>query len=285
MAFNLQTRLQNHLNEIVRDRDPYLASAGHFYVRQYIHQQFSQWGNVEIDEFQVRGKNHQNLILNLPSLNNNKKRELAPILIGAHYDTVPGTSGADDNGTGVAVLLELAREFSSKPLKYPVILVAFDMEEYGLLGSEHYAEKLKQKQQQLRLMISLEMLGYCDSTPNSQSYPPGLKYFYPNQGDFIALIGNLLTVIDMFKMSININKIGTNCQWLAVPNRGLIVPDTRRSDHAPFWDRGYKAIMITDTANMRNPNYHQNSDTLETLDLDFLTGVCQGLMTAMRSIF
>ncbi|NEP79664.1 MAG: M20/M25/M40 family metallo-hydrolase [Okeania sp. SIO3B3] len=284
MKFNLRARLENHLNEIVRDRDPYLASGGHFYVRQYIARQLSQWGNVEIDEFQIRGKTHQNLVLNLPSINNSKKQNLAPILIGAHYDAVPGTPGADDNGTGVAVLLELAREFSSQPLKYPVSLVAFDMEEYGLLGSQHYAEKLKQKQQQLRLMISLEMLGYCDYTPGSQSYPTGLKYFYPNQGNFIALIGNLLTIIDMFRMSRKFNKIGTNCQFLPVPNRGLIVPDTRRSDHAPFWDRGYNAIMITDTANMRNPNYHQKSDTLETLDLDFLTGVCQGLIVAMRNI-
>ncbi len=284
MTLNLPDRLQNHLKEIVRDRDPYLASAGHFYVRQYIYQQLSQWGNVEIDEFQVGGKKHQNLVLNLPSVNNTQKQESPLILIGAHYDTVPGTPGADDNGTGVAVLLELAREFSSQPLKYPVSLVAFDMEEYGLLGSQHYAEKLKQKQQKLRLMFSLEMLGYCDSTPNSQNYPPGLKYFYPNQGNFIALIGNLSTVIDMFQMSIKINKIGTNCQWLPVPNRGLTIRDTRRSDHAPFWDRGYKAIMITDTANMRNPNYHQKGDTIDTLDLDFLTGVCQGLMIAMRSI-
>ncbi|NET25015.1 M20/M25/M40 family metallo-hydrolase [Okeania sp. SIO1I7] len=284
MTFNLQARLQNHLNEIVRDRDPYLASGGHFYVRQYISQQLSQWGNVEIDKFQITGKTHQNLVLNLPSINNSKKQNLAPILIGAHYDAVPGTPGADDNATGVAVLLELAREFSSQPLKYPVSLVAFDMEEYGLLGSQHYAEKLQQKQQQLRLMISLEMLGYCDSTPGSQSYPKGLKYFYPNQGNFIALIGNLLTIIDMFQMSRKFNKIGTNCQFLPVPNRGLIVPDTRRSDHSPFWDRGYNAIMITDTANMRNPNYHQQSDTLETLDLDFLTGVCQGLIVAIRNI-
>ncbi|NEN89486.1 MAG: M20/M25/M40 family metallo-hydrolase [Okeania sp. SIO3H1] len=284
MTFNLQARLQNHLNEIVRDRDPYLASGGHFYVRQYIYQQLSQWGNVEIDEFKITGKTHQNLVLNLPSINNSKKQNLAPILIGAHYDAVPGTPGADDNATGVAVLLELAREFSSQPLKYPVSLVAFDMEEYGLLGSQHYAEKLQQKQQQLRLMISLEMLGYCDSTPGSQSYPKGLKYFYPNQGNFIALIGNLLTIIDMFLMSRKFNKIGTNCQFLPVPNRGLIVPDTRRSDHSPFWDRGYNAIMITDTANMRNPNYHQQSDTLETLDLDFLTGVCQGLIVAIRNI-
>ncbi|NEO56552.1 MAG: M20/M25/M40 family metallo-hydrolase [Okeania sp. SIO3B5] len=284
MTFNLQARLQNHLNEIVRDRDPYLASGGHFYVRQYIARQLSQWGNVEVDEFQITGKTHQNLVLNLPSINNSKKQNLAPILIGAHYDAVPGTPGADDNATGVAVLLELAREFSSQPLKYPVSLVAFDMEEYGLLGSQHYAEKLKQKQQQLRLMISLEMLGYCDSTPGSQSYPTGLKYFYPNQGNFIALIGNLLTIIEMFQMSRKFNKIGTNCQFLPVPNRGLIVPDTRRSDHSPFWDRGYNAIMITDTANMRNPNYHQNSDRIETLDLNFLTGVCQGLIVALRNI-
>lgn len=284
MKFNLQARLQDHLNEIVRDRDPYLASGGHFYVRQYIYRQLSQWGNVEIDEFQITGKTHQNLVLNLPSINNSKKQNLSPILIGAHYDAVLGTPGADDNATGVAVLLELAREFSSQPLKYPVRLVAFDMEEYGLLGSRHYAEKLQQKQQKLRLMISLEMLGYCDSTPGSQIYPKGLKYFYPNQGNFIALIGNLLTIIDMFQMSRKFNKIGTNCQFLPVPNQGLIVPDTRRSDHAPFWDRGYNAIMITDTANMRNPNYHQNSDTIETLDLNFLTGVCQGLIVAMRNI-
>lgn len=86
-------------------------------------------------------------------------------------------------------------------------------------------------------------------------------------------------------MSMKINKIGTNCQWLPVLNKGLIVPDTRPNDHAPFWDRGYKAIMITDTGNMRNPNYHQKSDTINTLDLDFLTVVCQGLIVAMRSLF
>ncbi|MGB3512226.1 MAG: M28 family peptidase [Microcoleaceae cyanobacterium] len=284
MTLNLTERLQTHLDEIVRPRDPYIASAGHFFVRQYISQQLSQWGNVDIDEFQVRGKTHHNLVLNLPGISKSEKGDLPPILIGAHYDTKPNTPGADDNATGIAVLLELAREFASSPLKYPVSLVAFDMEEYGLLGSQHYAEKLRQKQQQLRLMISLEMLGYCDDTPNSQKYPTGLKYFYPNQGNFIALIGNLFTVVDMFQMSRNINNIGTNCQWLPVPNRGLIVPDTRRSDHAPFWDRGYKAMMVTDTANMRNPNYHKNSDTIETLDLKFLTGVCQGLITGIKYI-
>ncbi|MGL5060545.1 MAG: M28 family peptidase, partial [Microcoleus sp.] len=219
---------------------------------------------------------------NLPTLTQEGKQENLPIIIGAHYDSVPGTPGADDNATGVAVLLELAAEFASKPVKYPLQLVAFDLEETGYFGSTHHAAKYKQQQQSIRLMISLEMLGYCDRTPNSQRYPAGLQYFYPNSGNFIALIGNLRTIPDMINLSRNIRKSGQPCEWLPVPNRGLIVPDTRRSDHVPFWDNGYPAMMVTDTANMRNPHYHQASDTIETLDLDFLTGVCRGLIQAIR---
>jgi len=281
---DLKERLHSHLIQIIRDRNPYLASAGHFYVQQYLREQLGQWGTVEIDDFAVRGRIHHNFILDLPPSEKASKQGLLPIIIGAHYDTVPGTPGADDNATGVAVLLELARAIALQPLKYPVQLVAFDMEEAGCLGSKHYAAKFKQQQQSIRLMISLEMLGYCDRTPNSQSYPAGLKYFYPNIGNFIALIGNLRTVRDMIALSGNIRKSGQACEWLPVPNRGLIVPDTRRSDHAPFWDNGYPAIMVTDTANMRNPHYHQASDQIETLDWDFLAGVCHGLIEAIRYI-
>ncbi len=288
---NLKERLHSHLIQIVRDRNPYLASAGHFYVQQYIREQFAQWGIVEIDDFAVRGRIHHNLILDLPPLSRplakagkQEKKQERPIVIGAHYDTVPGTPGADDNGTGVAVLLELAAEFASRPLKYPVQLVAFDMEEYGYFGSSHHAAKYKQQQQSIRLMISLEMLGYCNHNPNSQSYPAGLKYFYPNCGNFIALIGNLRTVRDMINLSRKIRKSGQLCEWLPVPNRGLVVPDTRRSDHVPFWDNDYPAIMVTDTANMRNPHYHGKSDKIETLDLDFFAGVCQGLIEAIRHL-
>jgi Zn-dependent M28 family amino/carboxypeptidase len=281
---DLKERLHSHLIQIVRDRNPYLASAGHFYVQQYIREQLGQWGTVEIDDFAVRGRIHHNLILDLPPLAKGGKQENLPIIIGAHYDTVPGTPGADDNATGVAVLLELAAEFASKPLKYPVQLVAFDLEETGYFGSRHHAAKLKAQKQQLRLMISLEMLGYCNNNLNSQSYPAGLKYFYPNRGNFIALIGNLRTVPDLINLSGKIRKSGQPCEWLPVPNRGLIVPDTRRSDHVPFWDNDYPAIMVTDTANMRNPHYHQASDKIETLDLDFLAGVCRGLVEAIRYI-
>ncbi|AFZ08277.1 peptidase M28 [Oscillatoria nigro-viridis PCC 7112] len=288
---NLKERLHSHLIQIVRDRNPYLASEGHFYAQQYIREQWAQWGTVKIDDFSVRGRIHHNFILDLPPLSpplakggKQEKKQEKPIVIGAHYDTVPGTPGADDNATGVAVLLELARDIASAPLKYPVQLVAFDMEEYGCLGSSHHAAKYKQQQKSIRLMISLEMLGYCNHNSNSQSYPAGLKYFYPNSGNFIALIGTLRTVPDLINLSGKIRKSGQPCEWLPVPNRGLIVPDTRRSDHVPFWDNGDPAIMVTDTANMRNPHYHRESDRIETLDLDFLAGVCQGLVEAIRYI-
>jgi len=279
---NLKERLHTHLIHIVRDRNPYLASQGHFYAQQYIREQLAQWGTVEIDDFSVRGRIHHNLILDLPPLSPPQasggkqdnldiekriKKRLPPIVIGAHYDTVPGSPGADDNATGVAVLLELARDIASAPLKYPVQLVAFDMEEYGCFGSSHHAAKYKQQQKSIRLMISLEMLGYCNHNPN-----------------FIALIGTLRTVPDLIKLSGKIRKSGQPCEWLPVPNRGLIVPDTRRSDHVPFWDNGYPAIMVTDTANMRNPHYHRGSDRIETLDLDFLAGVCQGLVKGIRHL-
>jgi Zn-dependent M28 family amino/carboxypeptidase len=317
----LKQRLQNHLSQIVRDRDPYFASGGHFFVQQYIREQLQQWGTVETHSFAVGRKTHDNLILNLPPChsqaehgNEGGKGNLppchsqaehgneggkgsknlpplfkggkgeSPILIGAHYDAVPGTPGADDNATGVAVLLELARAFAAQPGKYPVRLAAFDMEEYGLLGSTQYAEDLKQQRQSLRLMLSLEMLGYCDSTPGSQRYPAPLERFYPNTGNFIALVGNLTTIGDLIRLRGTIRKSGTPCELLPVPNRGLIVPQTRLSDHAPFWDRGYPAMMVTDTAFMRNPHYHQASDRIDTLDLDFLTGVCRGLEVGIRGL-
>lgn len=281
---DLLARLHEHLREIVRDRDPYLASGGHFYVQQYIRQQLAEWGNVESYQFQVRGRTHQNLILNLPSLT---KEKLPPILIGAHYDAVVGTPGADDNATGVAVLLEFARLFALQPTKYPIRLVAFDLEEYGLItasGSSEYAAELRRQNQPLRLMISLEMLGYCDATPNSQRYPEPLQYLYPNQGNFIALVGNLRLIPDMISLRHNLRKVGTLSEWLPVPNRGKILPLTRQSDHAHFWDQGYQAMMVTDTAMLRNPHYHKASDTIETLDLEFLTSVCRGLEFGIRCL-
>ncbi|WP_016952197.1 M28 family peptidase [Anabaena sp. PCC 7108] len=281
---NLKQRLQNHLQQIARERDPYMATAGHFFVQEYIRQQFGQWGSVEIHTFQVGSKSCKNLILNLPAAAEKQKTDLPPILIGAHYDGVPGTVAADDNATGVAVLLEFARSFAQKPIRYPLRLVAFDMEEYGLLGSADYAALLREQKQRIRLMISLEMLGYRDFSPGSQKYPFPLELFYPNSGDFIALIGNWRTFGDLLSLSRNIRQSSVSSQWLLAPNRGLMVPQTRLSDHAPFWDQDYPAMMVTDTAFMRNPHYHKPSDTIATLDLDFLAGVCEGLERGIRQL-
>ncbi|MFM7602603.1 MAG: M28 family peptidase [Pseudanabaena sp.] len=280
MMQTLQLRLIQHLERLVIERNPYYASAGHLFAREYIRSHFAKFGEVLIHKFEINGNIHQNLILQIES-NSAKKR--SPLIIGAHYDTVAGCVGADDNGSGVAVLLEFAEYFSANPIKYPIQLIAFDMEEYGLLGSTAYADKLKDDQQKIRLMISLEMLGYCDRTPNSQYYPAGLDKFYPNTGDFIGLIGSIPTIPDLIHLKKHL-KSYLPCEWLPVGWRGLAIPDTRRSDHAPFWDAGYKALMVTDTANMRNPHYHKSSDQLETLDLDFLTQVCQGLTVGISAL-
>jgi Zn-dependent M28 family amino/carboxypeptidase len=282
----LRENLLAHLQQLVRDRNPYFATEGHFYVQEYIRQQWAQWGTVEAFEFTAINRIHRNWVLNLPGSNGTIASPHQPIvLIGAHFDTVPGSPGADDNATGVAVLLELARLLKAQPAHYPIRLVAFDLEEHGLQGSRHYVTYLQQQRQPLRLMISLEMLGYCDRTPHSQAYPPGLKYLYPNRGDFIALIGNWPTIPDLICLSRSFRRAGPiPSEWLPAGQRGLLVPDTRRSDHAPFWDAGYRAILLTDTANLRNPHYHKSSDRLETLNLEFLTGVCQGLAYGLQQL-
>jgi aminopeptidase YwaD len=272
-------RLLAHLHQVVRDRSPGFASAGHFFVSHYIQQELSQWGQVEPYSFSAQGRQHNNWVLNLPGTS----PQPPPIVIGAHYDSVPGCPGADDNGTGIAVLLELARALQAFPARAPVRLVAFDLEEYGLVGSRAYAQYLQGRGEPLGLMLSLEMLGYCCHTPQSQRYPSAaLQTIYPNRGDFIALIGQWHTIPAMTRLWWGFRAAGVRCQWLPVVNQGRIVPDTRRSDHAPFWDLGYPAVMVTDTADLRNPHYHQPTDRLETLDLDFLTRVCQGLIRGIR---
>jgi Zn-dependent M28 family amino/carboxypeptidase len=181
-------------------------------------------------------------------------------------------------------LLELARLFAASPTFYPLQLVAFDLEEYGAPGSIFCANALKAQHQPLRLLICLEMLGYCDSTLGSQAYPSGLRWLYPNRGNYIALFGNLSTIPDLISMRRSMNRAGVACEWLPVPLQGTVLPDIRRSDHAPFWDAGYSAVMITDAASFRNPHYHRSSDTVETLDLEFLTGVANGLAAGICNL-
>ena len=205
---SLSQNLQIHLKAIARDRDPHWAASGHFFVREYIARELSRWGSVERQRFLFRGHAHQNLILSLPG----KTAGKAPVLIGAHYDAVLGSPGADDNASGVAALLELARIFASDFPARPLLLVAFDLEEMGLSGSCHCAEVLRSRRQPLRLMLSLEMLGYCDRNSGSQTYPPGLDRFYPDRSNFIALVGNLPAFFDLLRLHRSFRQCGTPCQ-------------------------------------------------------------------------
>lgn len=281
----LVSRLQEHLHHVARERDPYLATAGHFFVQEYIQSQLSQWGDVERHDFTLQegGRLHHNLVLNLPGTSGTKAHQ-GMILIGAHYDAVPGTPGADDNASGVAVLLELARFFAAHLTRRPIRLVAFDLEEYGMKGSDAYSSQVWEAHEPIRLMLSLEMLGYFCNAPNTQVYPPGLKYFYPTTGDFIALVGNLTTLPDLCFLSRQLRKAGVPCQWLPAADNGKFVAATRLSDHSPFWDRGYRAMMVTDTAFLRNPHYHQQGDRIETLDLNKMASICEGLAAGLRLI-
>lgn len=277
---DLRQRLEAHLQQVAQPRDPDWSPLGHQQVERYIQEQLSKWGSLESFPFEAGGRLHRNWILKLPGSRSGRQ----PILIGAHFDAAPATPGADDNASGIAVLLELARHFAANPAPSPLWLVAFDLEERGMVGSGAYAQFLQRQRQSLRLMLSLEMLGYRDPTPGSQRYPAGLEKLYPNRGDYIGLIGNWPTWGDLLKLQRDFQKVGIPCCWLLAGQRGLILPATRLSDHSPFWDAGYAAVMVTDTAFLRNPHYHKPSDTLETLDQDFLTGVCQGLMAGIRSL-
>ena len=269
--------IRQHLQNLVFNRDPFLNSSHYFFARNYIKEAMKPFGTLESQILETTYGVLENIILHLPCRHPHQR----PIIIGAHYDTVPGSPGADDNASGVAVLLSLAKVLRMESLLRPVRLIAFDLEEYGLLGSQAYVERLKAQGKKVHLMISLEMLGYIDHTPGSQQYPASLARFYPDIGNFIALIGNLASIPAMNRICRSIQSSDSPCEWLPVPLKGNLLPITRRSDHAPFWDYGCPAMMMTDTADLRNPHYHQASDTMDTLDVDFMSRVATGLSQAI----
>lgn len=199
-------------------------------------------------------------------------------ILGAHYDVVPGSPGADDNATGVAALLEIARIIKSPRLQF----VAFNLEEQGLLGSAHFVRHLKTP---VAGMVSLEMLGYKSDTPGSQQLPAGLADRYPSTGNFIGIVGNerSRSLLEIFLPAMK-SVEGLPVESLVVSGNGESIEPTRFSDHAPFWDAGHAALMITDTSWFRNPHYHQPTDTIETLDLDFLARVTEGVARAVERI-
>jgi hypothetical protein len=192
------------------------------------------------------------------------------MIVGSHYDSVADTPGADDDASGVAGMLEIARALSGTPLPATVRFVSFTLEEEGLVGSRAMAPALADEGTEIVGMYSLEMIGYTDAA---------------TQSEFILTIGNSASA------RLTSAYAAASAQYvpdlpvvtLTAEGNGETSPDVRRSDHAPFWDAGYQALLVTDTANFRNPNYHGPSDTLETLDLEFATNVTKATLATTMS--
>jgi Zn-dependent M28 family amino/carboxypeptidase len=209
-------------------------------------------------------------------------------LLGAHYDTVSGTPGADDNASGVAVLLEVAR--LARHLKLPAAwaFAAFTCEEppayfTPYMGSRVYAKRAKSLRHRILGMLGLEMVGYYSRDPGSQSLPLALRFLgYPTTGDFIGLVSDRRSRPLMERLAAAIKGGGLPAVTLAVPLGGHILPEVRLSDHANFWDEGYPAVMLTDTAFMRNPHYHGPGDVMAHLDLDDMTELTLGLVNFLQ---
>ncbi|MBI4863792.1 MAG: M28 family peptidase [Candidatus Riflebacteria bacterium] len=210
----------------------------------------------------------------------------APIVIvGAHYDSMFETPGADDNASGVAALLEISRALAGKRLTRRLRCVAFANEEPPFfdtaeMGSRMYAAHAKNRGDRIAAMVSLECLGYYTDVPRSQKYPPIFSWFYPDRGNFVGVVGNLgsrALVGDFARMLRRSTDVPVQCCSTWGGMSGIFW-----SDHSSFWPLGVPAVMVTDTALFRNPNYHEESDRPGTLDYGRFARVTAGLADAVR---
>jgi len=215
-------------------------------------------------------------------------------ILGAHYDSVAGTVGADDNASAIAVQLETARHLKMltdhEKLDLVVKCVSFPLEEPPTFGTRHmgssvYAYNARERKEPIDGMICLEMVGYTCHQRGCQDYPfPLMLFDYPKQGDYIGIVGNFASrsftaaLFRAFSQNPDLPVVK-----LTVPVGGFLLPSVRLSDHASFWHRGYKAVMVTDTAFYRNPHYHRTSDTMDKLDFDFMAQLVKSLLIFFRS--
>ena len=261
IAITKTTKSRNHLNIETLDS-----------VANYIYHEFSSnCDSVFFQEYSVNGKKYRNVIGSLGLIN--KER----IIIGAHYDVCENQEGADDNASGVTGLLELSRLLKGDTLKYRIDFVAYTLEEPPYfrtekMGSFVHAKYLHDNNIPVKGMICLEMIGYYSDEDNSQEYPVNLlKLFYGTKGNYI-------TIIQKFSNGSFGRKF---CQLMKkqdlIETKSLRAPafvtGIDFSDHLNYWKFGYSAVMVTNTAFYRNKNYHQKTDTLETLNLEKMTKV------------
>lgn len=286
MSADLSAKLKCHVEQLagaIGERHvwrPHALAATARYVR-------SQWEaqgfTVASQGCHAEGVACENLQIEIPGAE--RAREI--VLVGAHYDTVQGSPGADDNASGVAGLIEIARRLRGGAPARTIRLVAFVNEEppffcFGQMGSRVYARAARARGDDIRVMLSLEMLGCYSDRPGSQAYPPFLRFLYPDRGNFIAFVSNLRSrhvlreVVAAFRASSDFP-----AESLASP---AIVPGVSWSDQLSFWREGYRAVMVTDTAFLRYPHYHSPLDTPEKLRYPDMARVVDGLAMAVRAL-
>jgi len=238
--------------------------------------------SVAIQEYMVDQKSYQNIICSFGT--ENKKR----IVIGAHYDVCGDQEGADDNASGVVGLLELSRLLNGKKLTYRIDLVAYTLEEppyfrTELMGSYIHAKSLNEAKADIYGMISLEMIGYFKDEEKSQNYPLGvLAAKYGNKGNYITIVKKFGSgpFVHKFSKSFKATKSILTKTFSGPP----ALPGIDFSDHLNYWKFGYDAMMITDTSFYRNKNYHQKTDTMDTLDISRMSKVIDGVYNGLISM-
>ena len=276
-------QLSRHVHQlagVIGERNVYHPQALQA-AEDYIQQNWQKQGYaVTPQDYIVKGVRSANLEIT-------RRGTLLPheiILLGAHYDSVSESPGANDNGSGVAALLELSRLFSKVAPVRTLRLVAFTNEEppffvTGRPGSMLYARQARRRNDDIRLMISLETIGCYSSTPGSQTYPPLFRYFFPDRGDFIAFVANFRSRHAMRKLARAYQK-STDFPLEHVATFAAI-PGVAWSDHLSFWRNHYRAMMITDTAFYRYPYYHTQQDTPDKLNYGEFARMTNGLFKAL----
>jgi aminopeptidase YwaD len=241
---------------------------------------------VSFHAFRALGGTYKNVVGTLRPARAGFQRSKPPLIIAAHYDTVQDTPGADDNASGLAAMLEAAETLHEAALSCEVRFIATCLEEQDLLGSVAYAAGLREVNEEILGAIVLECVGYTSDRDGSQTAPPATPIAVPRVGDFLAVVANTASapLAKSFELAAKREVADLKTVSLVVPAQGEQLPDSRRSDHAAFWQFGYPALMLTDTANFRNPHYHRSTDTLETLDLSFIRRVAHAVSATATSL-
>ena len=280
-------RIGSHVQALEGERHPVAAPEALERCADYLTESLRALGYQMSEHlFQDNGRTFRNVIAGRTGLLRPGER----VAILAHYDTVAGTPGADDNASGVAVLLEMARALSQLSFERTVHFIGICLEENqqeddpgsGTRGSAALARHARAEGWDLTAVLVLESVAYAGEHL-VQTVPPGVPVQVPEIGNFIAVVGNegSVAISQAFARSIEQHQVGLPHVVLTVPGNGELLPDSRRSDHAPFWDQGFPAVMLTDTTNFRNPHYHQPTDTLATLNLEFAAKVCRAACGAI----